>query len=142
RPVFYFLMCICCTINLAAQERVPSVTGLVRNASGIPLPFVTINALANDKILHQTISDTLGKFKFDRLPAGNLTVEVSSVGYTSQTLTGYKIVDGQTISMLVDMQPAPGSLDEVVVVGYGNQKKVNLTGSISTVAGADLAKKP
>ena len=142
RPVFYFLMCIGCTINLAAQERVPSVTGLIRNASGIPLPFVTINALANDKISHQTISDTSGKFKFDRLPAGNLTVEVSSVGYTTQTLTGYKIVDGQTISMLVDMQPAPGSLNEVVVVGYGNQKKVNLTGSISTVAGVELAKKP
>ncbi len=142
RPLFYFFMCICCSINLAAQERVPSVTGLVRNASGTPLPFVTINALASDKISHQTTSDTLGKFKFDQLPAGNLTVEVSSVGYTSQTLTGYKIVNGQTISMLVDMQPAPGSLEEVVVVGYGNQKKVNLTGSISTVAGVELANKP
>lgn len=142
RQLLCCLMLLCCNIYLSAQEKVPSITGLVRSAAGLPLQSVTINALPSNKVLHQTTSDSLGKFKFDLLPEGNLSLEISSVGYTSQTLTGYKIVKGQTISMLVDMQPTTGSLDEVVVVGYGKQKKVNLTGSVSTVAGVELARKP
>lgn len=76
---------------------------------------------------------------------GNFSIQVSSgailiisyVGYTEQQVP----VDGRTninILMVEDMQ----ALDEVVVVGYGVQKKVNLTGSVASVGGDKLESRP
>lgn len=55
-------------------------------------------------------------------------LQFSYIGYVSQTI----LVDNKTI-LNVTLLPKSESLEEVVVVGYGVQKKANLTGSVSTV---------
>ena len=73
-----------------------------------------------------TITDMDGKFTLNVSP--NAVLVVSFIGYTEQQIT----VGNQT-SFKIQMKEDSQALDEVVVVGYGTQKKVNLTGSVSSV---------
>ena len=66
---------------------------------------------------------------------GNLVV--SYIGYATQTLP----INGRT-SFSVVLAEDTETLDEVVVIGYGVQKKVNLTGSVSSVKGDALERRP
>lgn len=83
-----------------------------------------------------TITDVDGHFMLSNVPAkGNLVI--SYIGYATQTLP----INGKTnfsIALVEDTE----TLDEVVVVGYGVQKKVNLTGSVSAVKGDALERRP
>ncbi|GGH22981.1 SusC/RagA family TonB-linked outer membrane protein [Mucilaginibacter phyllosphaerae] len=65
----------------------------------------------------------------------NATLQVSYIGYTTQEVA----VAGQT-SIDFKLQSSTNELQGVVVVGYGTQRKVDVTGSIATVKGADVAK--
>lgn len=83
-----------------------------------------------------TITDLDGNFKLSNVPAkGNLVV--SYIGYATQTLP----INGKT-SFSIVLAEDTETLDEVVVVGYGVQKKVNLTGSVSSVKGDALERRP
>lgn len=65
--------------------------------------------------------------------SGNATLEVSYVGYQSQTVA----VKGRNVINIV-MNEVDTSLDEVVVVGYGTQKKSDVTGSVSSISSDDI----
>lgn len=83
-----------------------------------------------------TITDLDGNFMLSDVPSkGNLVV--SYIGYATQTLP----INGKTIFNIVLAEDTE-TLDEVVVVGYGVQKKVNLTGSVSSVKGDELEHRP
>ena len=71
------------------------------------------------------------------VPDGSAVLEFSYVGYTSQTVN----VSGRT-TVNVELSPTVTGLEEVVVIGYGIQRKETLTGSISKVVGADIVKSP
>ena len=84
-----------------------------------------------------TITDMDGNFSLKNVSKGNVLV-VSYIGYQPQRLT---IDDNQTtfrIMLTEDTQ----TLDEVVVVGFGTQKKVNLTGAVATVDTKTLESRP
>jgi TonB-linked SusC/RagA family outer membrane protein len=114
-----------------------SVTGIVRNDKGDPLAGVTVVATSSVNGFKAGAStDTGGVFTFTKLPAvGKYTFSFSSVGFESQTLSDYEIRGGGAISILVKMKVQAGALNEVVVVGYGTQKKANVTGAVSQVSG-------
>ena len=81
------------------------------------------------------ITDVDGNFSLE-IPEG-ATLVISYIGYLSQEIhTGNQSV--LKIKLTEDTQ----NLDEVIVVGYGVQKKINLTGSVENITGSDLAKKP
>ena len=83
-----------------------------------------------------TITDLDGNFMLSNVPSkGNLVV--SYIGYATQTLP----INGRT-SFSVVLAEDTETLDEVVVIGYGVQKKVNLTGSVSSVKGDALERSP
>lgn len=77
--------------------------------------------------------------------AGNFTVTagsgdvltVSYIGYTTQS-----VPVGDQTSITVTLQPSGATLDQVVVVGYGTQRKIDVTGSVSQVKGAEISKQP
>ena len=73
-----------------------------------------------------TITDIDGKFTLE--VSGNATLQVSYIGYNTQELS----VSGKT-DFSVKLGEDTQALDEVVVVGYGTQKKVNLTGAVGSV---------
>lgn len=82
-----------------------------------------------------TITDIDGNFLLE-LPE-NATIQVSYIGYNPQFIS----VKG-TSTFNIQLEEDTKALDEVVVVGYGVQKKVSVTGSLATTAGSDLAKVP
>ena len=82
-----------------------------------------------------TITDMDGNFVLPSVPRG-ATLEISSVGYATQAVQ----VTGPSIT--VQMELDSRALDEAVVVAYGQQKKVTITGAVSAVSGEGLLKAP
>lgn len=102
-----------------------STNGAVIGAN-VTVPGTTVGA----------ITDVQGKF-FMTLPAGATQVQVSFIGYISQTVA---VKPGASVKIL--LEPDIETLSEVVVVGFGTQKKANLTGSVSSVNAKVLEARP
>lgn len=117
-------------ISLSAQQR--SVTGTVKGQDNTPLPGVTV-MVKNSTV--GTITGPDGKFSLS-VPASAQTLVFSFVGMENQevAITSGNIYDVTLSENLV-------GLEEVVVIGYGTQKAVNLTGSVSSVGSEKLSKK-
>ena len=101
------------------------IHGRVVNQQGEPLQNVSI-LVSGTKIGTTTSSE--GRFTISVPDDKNIILEVSSVGYQTK-----KVIVGRQTDINVVLERAVTGLSDVVVVGYGTQKKVNLTGSISTV---------
>ncbi|WP_373720264.1 carboxypeptidase-like regulatory domain-containing protein, partial [Bacteroides heparinolyticus] len=110
---------------VAEQQQTITVNGLVVDATGEPI----IGASVVEKgTSNGIVTDLDGKFTLNVKPGA--TLKVSFVGYQPQEVKA-------TSTMKIVLKEDTELLDEVVVVGYGTQKKVNLTGAVSTV---DLSK--
>ncbi len=118
------------TVYIQAQDLV--VQGIVNDESGMPVPGASVLLKNTSK---GTITDFDGKFQLET-PA-NGTLVISYIGYVTVEVA---INGNNSISVVLvsDLQ----SLDEVVVVGYGTQKKSVVTGAISSVKAADLENLP
>ena len=106
-------------------------TGRVVDNLGEPLIGVTVMEVGTT---NGAVTDVDGKFSLN-LKNPNAKLAISYVGYTSQTLQA-------SSNMKVTLKPENKELNEIVVVGYGTQKKVNLTGSVSTVDSKVLESRP
>lgn len=107
------------------------VSGVIVDNQGIPV----IGANVVEKgTANGTITDIDGKFTLE--VSGNATLQVSYIGYNTQELS----VSGKT-DFSVKLGEDTQALDEVVVVGYGTQKKVNLTGAVQSISSQDLTKR-
>jgi len=100
------------------------IKGKITDEKNNPLSGVSISIAGSKK---GTISDEKGNFTIDAKPGQ--TLEFSIVGYKTYTLK----VGSQT-SLSIKMQPSVTDLNSVVVVGYGTQKKKDVTGSIASVS--------
>jgi TonB-linked SusC/RagA family outer membrane protein len=80
-----------------------------------------------------TATDITGSFSLDNIPDNQKTIQVSYLGYLTQTVD----ISGKT-RVRVSIVPSDLELDEVVIVGYGTQKKAHLTGSVATVAPSEI----
>lgn len=108
------------------------ITGMVKDKTGEPIIGANI---VEKGTTHGTVTDMDGRFSID--VSGNKVVEISYIGYALQEL---KITDKSMYDII--LKEDTEMLDEIVVVGYGTQKKVNLTGAIESVGGEQLAKQP
>ncbi len=116
-----FLLLLMCIGAASAQER--AVSGTVNDHLGDPIIGANVKVKGGQT---GTITDIDGNFRLNASP--NATFVVSFIGYITKEVT----LKGQshiTITLTEDSK----TLDEVVVVGYGTQKKVNLTGSVAAV---------
>ena len=84
-----------------------------------------------------TITDMNGDFSLKNVSKGNVLI-VSYIGYQPQRLT----INGNQTSFNIMLTEDTQTLDEVVVVGFGTQKKVNLTGAVATVDTKTLESRP
>jgi TonB-linked SusC/RagA family outer membrane protein len=109
------------------------IQGVVTDEKGAPLPGVTIKLKGTTT---GTITDTDGKFTLEVSDA-NSTLIVSFIGFTSQEV----LTNGRNV-LNIRLKEAPKDLGEIVVVGYGQQRKATLTGSISTVSGKEITQSP
>ena len=114
-------------------QQVHPVTGLVKDSKGGPLPGVTVVVKGTTK---GTITDSDGKYSLMDVPSG-ATLVFSFVGMRSQEVP---VANKNTVNVILEEETI--GLEEVVAVGYGTQKKVNLTGSIATVSPGELENRP
>ncbi|MBL1409271.1 SusC/RagA family TonB-linked outer membrane protein [Sphingobacterium faecale] len=111
-----------------------SIKGSVTNEQGEALPGVTVLDLSTGR---QTTTDEKGRFVLNGVQSG-AKIRISSVGYLNSTIT---VLD-QIQSYDVTLKSGDTDLETVVVVGYGKQKKINLTGAVDIIKGDDLVKQP
>jgi TonB-linked SusC/RagA family outer membrane protein len=120
------------SLTTTAQQ-VANYTGTVTDESGMPLPGVNVVEKGTS---NGAITDLDGKFELKSENA-SLTLSFSMVGYL--TFEGeYQIGDLVQISLIEDVV----GLDEVVVIGYGTQKRSNVTSAISKLDSDQLAEVP
>lgn len=124
------LLMVVGTGTVLAQQSGKTITGKVLDENNQPMPGVTIIV---DGTTNGTMTGSDGTFTLGGVPSG-ATVIVSCIGYTNQVLP-----EGKT-NYLVSLVPDSEMLEETVVVAFGQQKKLSVTGAISTVASADLRK--
>jgi len=112
----------------SVQTNQKRISGTVKDEQGIPLPGVNIKVQGSSL---GTITDMDGKYMIT-IPGGNVQLEFSFVGYDLQKVAAEKTV------LNITLVPSNKSLDEVVVVGYGTQRKKDLTGSVTSVSAKDF----
>ena len=131
--------------QITLYEKVPSsetksrksgpvtISGKVYDTDGYPV--IGAGVLVSGSTLG-TVTDEEGSWTLE-LENENVEIEISSMGYSSQTLN----VAGRSEFDVV-LRPDTQFLEEVVVVGYGTQKKVNLTGSVAMVGAEEISARP
>ena len=110
-----------------------SINGRVTDTDGNPVIGANI-AVKGTNV--GVITDVDGKFTL-KVPSAESIISVSFIGYLTK-----EIEIGTRTSIDITLETDATSLDEVVVIGYGTQKKVNLTGSLSTVPIKELESRP
>lgn len=113
------------------QQKRITITGKVSDNVG---PLAGVNILEKGTT-NGVMTDLDGNYSLSVMP--NSTLQFSSIGYLTKEVP----VNGMT-NINIQMSEDREMLDEIVVVGYGTQKKVDLTGSISTIKAEDLDKIP
>ncbi|RBL90322.1 hypothetical protein DF182_28055 [Chitinophaga flava] len=116
----------------APIQTLASINGRVTDEKGNPLAYVNIGIKGTQKGTH---TDEQGSFKLDVRETDVLVF--SLVGYTPREITV-----GQQTVINISLVAAISDLNQIVVVGYGTQKKVNITGSVASVKGQEIAKSP
>jgi TonB-linked SusC/RagA family outer membrane protein len=106
-----------------------TISGKITDEKGITIPGVSIKVKGASA---GTSTDNNGFFSL-KLADENATLIISAVGYITQEI----IINGRTV-FDITLKEDVGKLSEVVVVGYGTQKKENLTGAVSTVKVDDI----
>ena len=121
----FILLALMVSIGLSAQNGSRRIVGTVSDATGEPV--IGASVLVPSTTVG-TSTDENGRYVLN-VPENTRAVEVSIIGYATQiiTLGADEIYD-------ITLQEDTTFLDELVVVGYGVQKKVNLTGSVSSVS--------
>lgn len=121
-----------CSISASAQSKM-TVSGVVRDTNGEPLVGVSIQE--NGSAANGTITDLEGKWSLTVSEGSKLLF--SSIGFYSHEV---KLTDRATYDVVLKEDTT--LLDEVVVVGFASQKKVNLTGSVAVATSDDIKSRP
>lgn len=119
--------------HFLSQPPQSTISGVVTDSDGMPLPGVTVLEVGTT---NGTVTD------FD----GNFTIEVGSkesvLSFTYIGMISVRRNVGDNTTLNVQLDEDTTALDEVVIVGYGTQKRSEVTGSISNVSGRDVAELP
>ncbi len=118
--------------QVAAAEK--TITGRITDESGVALTNASVAVKGTRR---GTVTDSSGSFRLSAKPGE--TIVISILNYTSQEL---KVGSGSELE--IQMAPDKNSKDlgEVVVVGYGTQRKVDLTGAVGSISKRDIATRP
>lgn len=137
RALPLLLLCACFLFGLSnvraeSMQQNIKVNGSVVDAGGQPIIGASVVIKGGAK---GTATDINGKFSIDAPSTG--TLQISFIGYLKEEV----VLNGKNqvkITLLEDLK----ALDEVVVVGFGTQKRVNLTGAVGTVTNRDIEERP
>jgi TonB-linked SusC/RagA family outer membrane protein len=118
-------------VNVYGQQQV-TVSGTVTDAQGQPLPGATV---VEEGTTNGTVTNADGNYTLN-VPE-NATLVISFVGMSTQRVA----VNSRT-QIDIRMEEETIGLDEVVAIGYGTQKRINLTGAVAAISSEELSDKP
>lgn len=131
---FYFSLAICCLLYSVVSAQNRSLSGVVSDAkNGVTLIGVSILVKGTNQ---GTSTDANGKFSI-AVPGNKAVLVINYVGYVKQ-----EVEAGTQAQLNIRLAPDETALSEVIVIGYGTVKKRDLTGSVVSVKGDDIAKVP
>ena len=129
-PVSVITPSVCAnTLEVSITQQKKSISGVVFDG-GMNEPLIGANVIVKGST-NGTVTDIDGKFSLEANP--NDILVISSIGFKTVEIKASEVAKGK-----VTLQEDSQALDEVVVVGYGVQKKVNLTGAVATVQAEKL----
>lgn len=126
------LLCLILCLGTIAFAQQITVTGKVADQDGGPIPNATVTETANPK--NGAFTNGNGAFS---IKINSKQITISSIGFVPQTIT-----IGSNHIINVKLLENNSQMNEVVVVGYGKQKKINSSGAISTISGKELRQSP
>lgn len=127
--LFAILMAFACSVSFVYSQNARTIKGKVLDELNEPIIGASVTV---ENTTTGTITDLDGAFSIS-VPEKTIRVKISYVGYVSQTVD---VSNTNTVN--VTLKENFSKLDEVVVVGYGMQKKVNLIGSVSAIGNEEL----
>lgn len=119
-----------------AQGQTGAIAGTVVDDEGSPLPGANLTIAGTQR---GTSTDPEGRYVLGNLEPDTYTLRASFIGYRTYE-ERVTVAAGDTTRVDVTLRPDAAQLDELVVVGYGQQERQDLTGSISSVEGADVGR--
>jgi TonB-linked SusC/RagA family outer membrane protein len=117
---------------ISAGAQTGRITGTISDPDGNPLPGATITV---DGTQYGTVADNNGQFSLSA--SAGRTITVALFGYRDRSENV-----GNRTDLVITLEPDEIMLDNVVVVGYDTQKKVNLTGSVSSISTQEFSRRP
>ncbi|HYJ64990.1 MAG TPA: TonB-dependent receptor plug domain-containing protein, partial [Parafilimonas sp.] len=130
KPTLTFLLLF---ILVQGFSQTKTITGKVTDSTNNPLQGATVST-GDSK--HSVLTDANGNFVLNA-PANAIKIQVNYVGMIPATVS-----IENTSSVMVSLKPVNASLNDIVVVGYGTQRRKDVTGSVSSVTAATIAKVP
>lgn len=127
----YLLAFFLCALPFASMAQNHKITGTVYNSTEQVLEGVSVT-LKGQQI--GTITDSRGQFSID-VPSATSVLVFTYIGFSPQ-----EVIAGNKTNISVTLQPLANEGDEVVVIGYGQRKRSDLTSSVASVQAADIVK--
>jgi TonB-linked SusC/RagA family outer membrane protein len=136
RKLLLFLM-MSAVFMVPALAQQKQVSGVIQDAaSHQPLPLATITIKNNGVVKARKAADINGSFKIDVEPGSILTASYG--GYKSKDVT----ISNADSTLVILLESTNTSLAEVVVIGYGKEKRTDLTSSVSSISAKDITELP
>ncbi len=131
------LLLLMMNVDVSAQQNAGGLKGVVKNEKGEALPGVTISIQNPDSSITATaVTSPTGAYTLGNLQAGNTyTFLFSYIGFENHVVRDFTYRGNDVIDVTMKLSSTSDALNEVVVVGYGTQKKINLTGAVDQVSG-------
>lgn len=142
RSFGYLLLCLWITISQALAQGAAQLSGSVKTAAGEALPGVTVQLTETGKEAKLgALTEADGSFSITNLKANvRYDVLISYIGFEPQEFNAYLLKAGSNTMPEIVLQESVQALKELVVVGYGNTTKNELTGSISSISTEEFNK--
>ncbi|WP_211229745.1 SusC/RagA family TonB-linked outer membrane protein [Olivibacter sitiensis] len=125
-------------VLLSKKQEPGIISGRVVDTLGMALPGATIRVV---ELNQSTGTDKDGNYSISVKP-GIYTVEASFVSYEKHVKSNVTVAERQSLSLDFVLTEALGNLDEVIVVGYGIQKRENLAGSVVAIQSDEIVRAP
>ena len=124
-------------VQVAVVNALPppvKIIGRIQNQKGEPLENASVTVVGSGK---GTTTDEEGRFLLELSDNENAELEISIIGFKTQ-----KVLLGNRTEINIKLEESASDLSDVVVVGFGTQKKVDLTGAVSTLSGKQIPNVP
>lgn len=111
-----------------------SVSGVVKDETNYGLPSAGVRVEGTEM---GALTDLDGNFKIEGLPEGQVILVFTYTGYNPSTRT-VNVKAGEDTRVNVSLEPENITTEEVIIVGYGTQRRRDMTGNISKISSRDL----